>query len=72
MKIDNFIEGLQILRPYYTSSYVLGTEHDVFFAYVTEERLPEAATNRLFELGWFQPDVGDGPYDPEQGWAAYV
>lgn len=82
MKISNFVDGLQILRSYYTGEdgYVIGAEHDVFFAHATDKPLPEVAVNRLNELGWFQPDVpatvnGDWKpenYDPEEGWAAFT
>ncbi len=80
MKLLAFIEGLQILAPYYEGGdgYHLGAEHDIFYAYATAKPLPETAVTKMYELGWFQPDVEEveddkpGPYDPEEGWAAYV
>ena len=82
MRLSNFIEGLNILQPYYDNpnGFHVGAEHDQFYAYATEKPLSEAALNKLVELGWFQPDV-EVPddeeynaklYQPEEGWSAYV
>ena len=85
MKLNNFIEGLHILQPYYKdpNGYQIGAEHDIFYAYATAKPLPKEAVKRLCEMDWFQPDVeipdedGDGEfrpehYDPEEGWAAFT
>lgn len=78
MKLNNFIEGLKVLQPYYTKTdgFHIGAEHDIFYAYATDRPLSEADQTRMFELGWVQPDVEEGedeehgPYAPEEGWAA--
>lgn len=82
MKLSQFIEGLQILKPYYKDGddYHLGAEHDVFYAYGTERPLSAPDVVRMLELGWFQEDAprdDEGEftaenYDPEKGWAAFV
>lgn len=80
MKLNNFIEGLQIFQPYYDNpdGYHIGAEHDQVYVYSTDKPLPEAAVERLVELGWFQPDseveegFGFKDYRAEEGWSAYV
>ena len=80
MKLSAFIEGLQILKPHYKDGdgYEIGAEHDQFYAYQTETPLTDEEVARMRELGWFQPEVPEdddenpGPYDPEEGWSAFV
>lgn len=75
MKLSNFIDGLQILRSHYANAdgYHIGAEHDQFYVYATETPLSEDEEKRLRQLGWFQPDIGDGaPYDPAEGWSAFT
>jgi hypothetical protein len=73
MSIENVVQGLQILRRYYKTGYNIGAEHDVIYAYKTQEPLSDVDAQSLVDLGWFQEGVEDGsPYDPEEGWAAYV
>ena len=75
MKLSDFIDGLTILRPYYNDSdgYHIGAEHDQFFAYMTDRPLSDEDVNKMRELGWFQPDTGEGNgYYPEDGWSAFT
>lgn len=75
MKLNNFIEGLQILQPYYDKpdGYHIGAEHDEFYAYATDKPLTPEHVAKLRELGWFQAEVEDGaPYDPAESWSAYT
>jgi hypothetical protein len=81
MTINNFLEGVQLLRPFYDDpdGYILGAEHDIIYVYATDKKVSSTDTlARLFELGFFQPEVSieDDPtvadYDPAEGWAAFV
>lgn len=80
MKTTCIIEGLNIFAKYYTKpdGYNVGAEHDVIYAYATDNVISEEDLNRLVELGWHQEvDTGDDDfeakhYDPEEGWSAYV
>jgi hypothetical protein len=76
MKTGDFIEGLNIILPFYTKGrdgYNLGADHDVIYIYATDNPLPETDVKRLLDLGFFQPEVQTGSdYDPAEGWAVYV
>ena len=81
MKLDTFLEGLEILQPHYSdpNGYHLGAEHDVIYAYPTDIPLSVASVTKMCELGWHQEDVATGDdgfkpehYDPSEGWAYYV
>jgi hypothetical protein len=76
MKFSNFIEGLQILQPYYNEDgYNIAAEHDQFYAYPTDRPLPTEAVAKLVELGWFQPECGfkkPEDYQPKEGWSAFT
>jgi hypothetical protein len=77
MNLPNFIEGINILRPYYDDpdGYQLGAEHDQIYLYATQKPLPPEAVARLHALGWFQPDQdseeGPAPYNPDDGWSVF-
>lgn len=75
MNLKNFCEGLAILAPHYDKldGYHLGAEHDQIFLYATNRPLSEEAVAKMRELGWFQPEQDDdAPYDPGEGWSAFV
>lgn len=82
MRINNFVDGLAIIRTGYDSpdGYVLGAEHDIIYVYATDKPLFIEDVEKLFALGWFQPDVDTGDetrpkvesYNPAEGWGAYV
>lgn len=74
MKLSKFIEGLNILRPYYDKdSYCIGAEHDQFYAYATSRPLTTEDVEKMRSLDWFQPEQDDGAeYDPDEGWSAFV
>jgi hypothetical protein len=82
MQLNEFIEGLNILQPYYNKpdGYHIGAEHDIFYMYPTDKQLTETAVIRLCKLGWFQPEVAiadDGEFEAKhynlhEGWAAFV
>ena len=78
MKLNNFIEGLKTLLPYYDNAggYHIGAEHDQFYAYRTDKPLTPEDQRRMCELGWFQPEGGmsedGGEYDPDNGWSAFT
>jgi hypothetical protein len=75
MKLSNFLEGLLTLKPYYDGEdgYHIGAEHDQFYAYATDRPLSAEDIAKMRELGWFQPEAGDGdPYEPEDGWSAFT
>lgn len=75
MKLSDFLEGLQTLRPYYhgQDGYHIGAEHDQFYAYATDTPLTVEDVQKMRDLGWFQPEQGDNEeYDPENGWSAFT
>jgi hypothetical protein len=75
MRLNKFIEGLKTLQPYYTDvdGYHISAEHGRFYAYATDSPLTADDVQKMQELGWFQPDQGDGTeYDPWNGWSAFT
>lgn len=79
MKLKNLVEGIAILRPYYTDpdGYNMGCEHDEFCMFPTDKPVSTEDLAKLIELDWFQPDVKVddltvGDYDPEESWCAFV
>ncbi len=75
MTLGNFIDGLNILLPYYKDGYGyhIGAEHDQFYAYQTDRPLTSEDVQKMRDLGWFQPDDEEEPtYDPEDGWTAFT
>jgi hypothetical protein len=81
MKMNDVIEGLQILQKYFDdpNGYNTAAEHDQIFVYPTNKPVSPEDVARLRELGWFQPDAGSRgveagkePYEPEDGWTAYT
>jgi hypothetical protein len=74
MKLGAFIDGLQTLRPYYKGGdgYHIDCEHDQFYARATDEPMSDVDVARMRELGWFQPEISDQPYDPLEGWSAFT
>lgn len=78
MKLDNFIEGLKTLRPYYKEGhrYHIGAEQGQFYAYETDIPLSPEDVVKMLNLNWFQPsggiDVDGGKYDPDKGWSAFI
>lgn len=78
MKLQNFIDGLKTLQPYYEGGdgYHIGAEHDQFYCYMTDCPLTPEDVQKMLTLGWFQPDNGisedGGEYDPENGWSAFT
>jgi hypothetical protein len=81
MKTKDIIAGLTILdRQYHNGGYGTSAEHDAIYHYAVDLSAGEVA--KLLELGWFQEngairaeDSNDGvarPYDPEEGWTAFV
>lgn len=78
MRLSEFIDGLNTLRPYYTDGdgFHIGAEHDQFYAYKTDKQLTPDDQKRMVALGWFQPECGmsayGGEYDPDNGWSAFT
>ena len=75
MKLSDFIDGLNTLRPYYDrqDGYHIGAEHDQFYCYPTDRPLTEEDVKKMLSLGWFQPEQDeDAAYDPEDGWSAFT
>jgi hypothetical protein len=81
MTLDNFLKGLQILRPHYDKpdGYHLGAEHDQIYIYATNTQVSADDVAELLNLGFFQPDVrykGEEPtvadYDSTVGWSVFV
>lgn len=75
MNLKNFIAGLLTLQPYYKDGdgYHIGAEHDQFYAYPTDRPLSTDDVQKMRDLGWFQPEQGEGEdYDPNEGWSAFT
>lgn len=81
MTLENFMKGLDILKPHYTKpdGYHLGAEHDQIYVYATDTPVSADDVAELLGFGFFQPEVkfeGDEPtvadYNPEEGWSLYV
>lgn len=71
MRLDNFIEGLEILQRYFDDpGHELGAEHDQIYVYATLTAMTNEDVKRLHELGWFQENTEE--YDPHEGWTCYV
>lgn len=76
MKIQNFIDGVQILRTHFIDpdGYMLAAEHDIIYVYATDRELAPDDVKRLRALGWFQEGASDDEpvYDPGEPWAAFT
>jgi hypothetical protein len=77
MRLNNFIDGLTTLSPYYDdpNGYHVGAEHDQVFAYATDHSLPKPDFVKMLGLGWFQTTVGGEPgvtYDPATCWSCFT
>ena len=82
MKLPNIIEGLQTLLPYYSNKdgFHSGAEHDVFYAYKTDQPLSDNAISKMISLGWHQEYVGldyckdfsNEDYKQDESWVCYI
>ena len=79
MNLKNFVDGINILRPYYDKQdgYHLGAEHDEVYLYATDKPVSEEDLKKLLSLGWFQSEGGaheETPqdYNPSSGWMAFT
>lgn len=73
MQLEQFVKGLELLsRHFERDKYPLTCEHDQFYVAATETPLDSSEVQRLRELGWFQPEIGEERYDPEEPWSAFV
>lgn len=74
--LNNFIEGLTTLRPYYDDAegHHVVAERDQVFAYATNHPLPKPDFVKMLGLGWFQSTVGGQPgvtYGPAIAWSCF-
>lgn len=67
MRTRGIIEGLTILQQYRDTDtgFETGADHDVIYAYPTDQAVPREDVQRLIELGWTQPDVDTGDDEVE-------
>ena len=78
MRLNDFIEGLTTLRPYYDdpNGYHVGAERDQVFVYATDHPLPRPDFVKMLGLGWFQTTVGGEPamttYEPATSWSCFT
>lgn len=63
MKIDNLIEGMQIISKYSTDRFCVHAEHDQIYCGHVDLPLTDEEKDRMKELGWFNE------YD---SWSAWV
>ncbi len=81
MKTIAIIEGLTILEKYRDEPNGFNTEieHDMLYAYCTDEPVDDGDLNRLVELGWIQgidfEDEGEfltAHYNSDEDWICYT
>lgn len=78
MKLNDFITGLEILKPHFKDGGEgnhIGSEHDQFYVYATDTPLEPHEVLALVGLGWFQPECGfEKPedYSQDEGWSAFT
>jgi len=82
MTTKNLIAGLQKLSTYYDSpdGYNAGAEHDVIYAYATDNRLLDIDIAVMISLGWHQEhderdydeDFSPKDYRQDEGWVFYT
>ena len=60
MKLQNFIEGLQIIAKYEKEEFCLRAEHDQFWVSETALPLSDEDSAKMLELGWFKDEYADG------------
>ena len=75
MKLNDFINGLKIIQPYYLdgNGYHIAAEHDQFYLMPTDHELIPEDINKMRDLGWFQPEKEDDTgYDSAEGWSTFV
>ena len=84
MTLENLLEGIAILRPYYDdpNGYHVGAEHDEVWLYATDRPLSTDDVRRMRALDWGQdcdaadededPEAAATEYDPEESWRAFV
>lgn len=75
MRLQAFIEGLQILSRYYhdPDGFHMEASHDEFTLFATDNPVSDVDYDRLKELGWSQTEMHDDDgYDQEESWSAYV
>lgn len=74
MNLKQFLAGVKILRKYYNDpdGYHIDAVHDIVYMYSTDKPLTPQHVKELRDLGWFQRDLPETEYDPEEGWEAYV
>ena len=75
MRFNDFVDGLLILRKYYTDpkDYHVAATHDELAADATDTPMSPDDVQTMKSLDWFQPDQEDGAdYDPDIGWHAFT
>lgn len=80
MRTKDIIEGLTILQKYRENpdGFHCGAEHDVFYAYATDQRLDDADLARMIELGWTQErddydeEFAVKHYNEDEGWQCFT
>jgi len=82
MSTKEIISGLETLLPYYSNidGFHTGAEHDVLYAYPTENTLPEDVIKKMIALGWHQEyddrdcseDFSVDDYRTDESWVYYT
>ncbi len=74
MGLSDFIQGLQLLAPYFdeTNGRHIDAEHDQFYVSATDRPLPVETVAQMIGLGWFQLNQSDDSYDPQENWSAFT
>lgn len=64
---------MHIINNYYSrDSYNVGCDHDVIYMYTTDAPIIPKDIKKLHDLGWFQENVPEGEYSPEESWKLYI
>lgn len=78
MRLQDFLDGLNLLRTYTDDEFPLGAEHDVFYFYPTTRPITPEDCEKLWDLGWAQTDaeIVEGErvrvYDPDSAWECFT
>lgn len=81
METHKIIEGLEILEQYRNKSgFDVCAEHDVLYAYSTDQELTQKDLGRMIEMGWHQEYIGldystdfsSVDYKVDENWFCYV
>ena len=74
MNTKDLIIGIQLLDTYRDKpeGHTLCAEHDTLYIEATDRPLSGEDVKKMQDLGFIQEGVGEGEYEQEESWVAYV